>query len=69
MFDRGRVVTAMPTNGSGPVLIDGAVLLADPAPGSYLVDIEGNFVGITNAFYVHRLLTARWVEDTRRLGG
>jgi hypothetical protein len=69
MFGRMRVITAMPTNGSGPVLIEGPVLLTGPGPGSYVIDPDGNFVGTTNAFFIHRLLTARWVEDTRRLGG
>jgi hypothetical protein len=67
MFGRARIVTALPTNGDGPVLIDSAVALA--SPNSYVVDPDGNFVGVSSAFYIHRLLTARWVEDTRRLGG
>lgn len=66
-FGRARVVTALPTNGDGPVLIDLPVVLTDPS--AYVVDVGGNFVGFSSAFYIHRLLTARWTEDTRRLGG
>jgi hypothetical protein len=67
LFGRGRMVTCLPTNGDGPVLLRSAVAIGDPA--AYLVDPDGNFVGVASALYVHRMLTARWVEDTRRLGG
>jgi hypothetical protein len=66
-FGRARVVTALPTNGDGPVLITKAGIVADPH--SYVVDSDGNFVGSNSALYIHRFITARWVEDTRRLGG
>lgn len=64
---RARVVTALPTNNDGPVLVTKAGIVADPR--AYIVDVDGNFVGTNSAFYIHRLITARWVEDTRRLGG
>jgi hypothetical protein len=66
-FGRHRVVTALPTNGDGPVLVSPPAMLR--SPGAYVVDTGGNFVGGNNAIWIHRLLTARWVEDTRRLGG
>jgi hypothetical protein len=66
-FGRARVVTALPTNGDGPVLVSLPVMLRSPR--AYVVDADGNFVGGGSALYIHRLVTARWVEDTRRLGG
>jgi hypothetical protein len=66
-FGRHRVVTALPTNGDGPVLVKLPEMLR--SPGAYVVDVDGNFVGGGSAIYIHRLITARWVEDTRRLGG
>lgn len=66
-FGRGRMLTALPTNGSGPVMVWPPMVIASPL--SYLVDPDGYFVGERAAGFVHRLLTARWVEDTRRLGG
>jgi hypothetical protein len=66
-FGRARMLTALPLNADGPVQIYPPVVLASPL--SYLVDPDGNFVGERGAGFVHRLLTARWVEDTRRLGG
>jgi hypothetical protein len=66
-FGRSRVVTALPTNGDGPVLLKLPTVLVDP--GAYVVDTGGGFAGDNNAIWVHRLTTARWVEDTRRLGG
>jgi hypothetical protein len=62
-----RMLTALPTNSDGPAQISPPVVLGSPL--SYLVDPEGNFVGERGAGFAHRLLTARWVEDTRRLGG
>ena len=66
-FGRVRIVTALPTNNDGPVRLLSAVAFGDPL--AYLVDPSGNFVGSNSALYIHRMVTARWVEDTRRLGG
>jgi hypothetical protein len=66
-FGRARMLTALPLNSDGPVQIFPPVVLGSPL--SYLIDPDGNFVGERGAGFVHRLLTARWVEDTRRLGG
>lgn len=66
-FGRGKMLTALPTNGSGPVMLSPPVVFGSSL--SYLVDPDGFFVGERAAVFVHRLLTARWVEDTRRLGG
>lgn len=65
-FGRQRIVTCLPTNGDGPVQVVPAVVFADAT--AYLVDIDGNFVG-SEPLFIHRLVSARWVEDTRRLGG
>jgi hypothetical protein len=66
-FGRARVVTALPTNGDGPVLAQRPTVVVDPS--AYVVDTSGSFPGGNSAVWIHRLLTARWVEDTRRLGG
>ena len=66
LWGRFRIVTCLPTNGDGPVQVLPAVAFADAT--AYLVDPDGNFVG-SNSFFAHRLVAARWTEDTRRLGG
>lgn len=66
-WGRQRIVTALPTNEAGPVMAMPAVVFADAL--GYLTDIDGNFVGEHSAGFIHRLVYARWVEDTRRLGG
>jgi hypothetical protein len=66
-FGYFRLVTCLPTNGAGPVLVMQPLALGDGQ--SYLGDIDGNFVGEHGPQYIHRLLTARWTENTRRLGG
>jgi hypothetical protein len=66
-FGRGRIVAALPTNetGTGPVQISAAVTLHDNSL-FYLADPQGNLIGAP-ALWVHRLLHARWTQDTRRL--
>lgn len=59
---RARVLTALPLSDVGPQQLDRAetlhVLVSDRA---------GNVIGLRNAVWIHRLLYARPVEDTRRL--
>jgi hypothetical protein len=66
-FGRQRIVTAIPTNDSetGPVQLTAHVALHD-AQLFYLGDPDGNLIGIP-AIWVHRMLSARWTQDTRRL--
>lgn len=67
-FGQFRMVTALPTNGSGPVMVTEPLVIGDLL--SYLGDpTDGSFVGENGPQYIHRLLTARWTENTRRLGG
>jgi hypothetical protein len=64
---RQRIVTALPTNESetGPVQLAANVALHD-AQLFYLADPDGNLIG-RPAIWVHRMLSARWTQDTRRL--
>jgi hypothetical protein len=62
-----RIVTCLPTNGAGPVMVMEPLVLGDGI--SYLGDPDGTFVGEHGPQYIHRLLSARWTENTRRLGG
>jgi hypothetical protein len=64
---RHRLVTALPTNQAGPVCLKSAIVFCDFS--AYLVDKDNNFIGEGNAIWVPRMVSARWVEDTRRLGG
>jgi hypothetical protein len=66
-FGRQRIVTALPLNDSetGPVQLAAAVALHD-AQSFYLGDPNGNLIGWP-ALWVHRMLSARWTQDTRRL--
>jgi hypothetical protein len=66
-FGEFRIVTCLPTNGAGPVMVMQPLVLGDGQ--SYLGDPFGNFVGEHGPQYIHRLLSARWTENTRRLGG
>ena len=66
-FGRERVVMALATNGTGPVWIDPHRVVGDDG-GVYLADPTGVLVGLPGV-WVARMLDARWVEDTRRLGG
>ena len=63
---RERVVFALPLD-PGPSLVSPPTVLHDGGP-AYLADPEGALIG-TPAVWVSRMLTARWVEDTRRLAG
>lgn len=63
---RERVVSALPLNKtSGPVLLEAAQVLHDVGL-CYLADPDGNLIG-TPPIVVHRMLSARFVTDTRRL--
>jgi hypothetical protein len=66
-FGRQRIVTAISTNETeaGPVQISAALTLHDNQL-FYLADPDGNLIGAP-ALWVHRLLSARWTQDTRRL--
>lgn len=66
-FGRARVVNALPVNGSAPVQLAAPAVLHDP-DGAYIADPQGNLIGVA-AVWVSRMLTARWVEDTRRIAG
>lgn len=66
-FGRERVIAALRTNKTrGPVALAAPELLV--GGGCYLGDPDGNLIGIPGV-WVHRMLDARWVEDTRRLAG
>jgi hypothetical protein len=66
-FGLMRMATCLPTNGAGPVMVVEPLVLGDGQ--SYLGDPSGTFVGEHGPEYIHRLLSARWTENTRRLGG
>ena len=62
-FGRARVVPALPM---APALLSPPTVVHD-ASASYLADPDGALIG-DPAVWVNRMLTARWAEDTRRLG-
>ena len=64
---RERVVEALPLNESetGPVQIAPHVAIHDQ-DSFYLADPDGNLIGVQGV-WIHRLVYAHWVEDTRRL--
>jgi hypothetical protein len=64
---RERIVTALPTNEAetGPVQIAAGLAVHDNEL-FYLADPDGNLLGAP-PLWVHRMLYARWVQDTRRL--
>ena len=64
-LSRERVVTALPLEHGGPVLIDPQRVVSG-ADGFYLADPDGNLIG-KDGLWVMRMLYARKVEDTRRL--
>ncbi|HEY4808584.1 MAG TPA: hypothetical protein VIH81_12695 [Roseiarcus sp.] len=64
-FGRERVMSALPLN-PGPALLSPPTFVRDPG-SSYLADPDGALIGEA-AVWVNRMLTARWTEDTRRLG-
>lgn len=60
---RERVLYALPLNGqgAGPVLLKRASVLQ----GSLVGDPSNNVIGVDGPVWVHRMLYARWTEDTR----
>ena len=58
---RERVLYALPLNQSGPVQLAGAEVLQ----GTLVADPANNVIGVTGSVWVHRMLYARWTEDTR----
>lgn len=63
---RERCLFALPLD-PGPALLSPPTVVHDNGP-AYLADPTGALIG-TPATWVSRMLTARWVEDTRRLAG
>lgn len=66
-WGRERIIAALPTNEAahGPVQLAPHVVLHDNG-GFYIADPDGNLLG-RSAIWVHRMLDARWTQDTRRL--
>jgi hypothetical protein len=62
-FGRERVMSALPLD-PGPALLSPPTVVHD-AGSSFLADPDGALIG-EPAVWVGRMLTARWVEDTRR---
>lgn len=63
---RERCLFALPLN-PGPALLSASTIVRDPGPAQ-LADPSGALIGEAPV-WVARMLTARWTEDTRRLGG
>lgn len=64
-FGRARIVTALPLK-DGPRQLAAPLVVHDGGLG-YLADPQGNLLGAPGV-WVSRVITARWVADTRRLG-
>jgi hypothetical protein len=68
---RGRIVSALPIAGGplggGPHLLRPPEVLRDNN-GFLLTDGDRNVIGM-GPLRVHRMVTARWTEDTRRIAG
>jgi hypothetical protein len=64
-FGRARIVSALPLN-DGPRQLLAPLVVHDGGLG-YLADPQGNLLGAPGV-WVSRVITARWVSDTRRLG-
>lgn len=64
-FGRERVMSALPLD-PGPALLSPPTVIRDGGSG-FLADPDDNLIG-EPAVWVSRMLTARWTEDTRRLG-
>jgi hypothetical protein len=64
-FGRERVLSALPLD-PGPALLSPPSVVRDPG-AAYLADPDGALIG-EPAVWVSRMLTARFVEDTRRIG-
>jgi hypothetical protein len=65
-FGRARIVQALPLKDGPRQLV--APLVVQAPDLSYLTDPQGNVLGVPGV-RVSRMLSARWVGDTRRLGG
>jgi hypothetical protein len=65
-FGRERVVFALPLE-NGPVQLVAPAVVRDDQAG-YLADPSGTLIGMPGV-RVQRMVSARWVEDTRRLSG
>ena len=61
---RGRLVYALPTNGTGPVQIGKAQVLVYPG----LTDPTGSVIGSSGPVWVYRMVSATRSPETRRLG-
>jgi hypothetical protein len=64
-FGRARIVSALPLK-DGPRQLRAPLVVQAPDL-SYLADPQGNVLGAPGV-WVSRMLSARWVGDTRRLG-
>jgi hypothetical protein len=64
-LSRNRIVTALPLT-DGPRQLVAPLVVQGPDLG-YLADPQGNLLGAPGV-WVSRMITARWVSDTRRLG-
>jgi hypothetical protein len=62
---RERVLSALPLE-PGPALLSPPTAVHD-AGSAFLADPDGALIG-EGPVWVGRMLTARWTEDTRRLG-
>ena len=62
-YGRERVMSALPLD-PGPTLLSPPPVVHD-AGSAFLADPDGALIG-DPAVWVQRMLTARWVEDTRR---
>jgi len=63
---RARMVTALPTNGTGPVKLVPPVVVQGGL--GYVGDPSGNVIGGSSAVWVHRIVSAAKAPETRRLG-
>lgn len=66
-FGRGRMVTALPVNKTGPVQLRPPELIIGPT-GFLLGSPDGTVVGVAG-LWCHRIVTATVTSDTRRLSG
>jgi hypothetical protein len=64
-FGRARVVSALPL-ADGPRQLVAPLVVHDGGLG-YLADPQGNLLGAPGV-WVSRMVSARWVSNTRRLG-
>jgi hypothetical protein len=63
-FGRNRIISTLPM---APTLLKPPAVVHDQN-GGYLADPSGALIGFPKII-VHRMLSARWTEDTRRLAG